>query len=111
MVRQAHHERGQRNALPESFDSSLILSLSKDERLAQDVHARGRGVLRVMLLVAASVIALNARSPEILQSVNAMPAHVAGRFRTPIGYQQSSSGQYFVFDRRAHTVFGVDAEQ
>ena len=40
-----------------------------------------------------------------------MPAHVAGRFRTPIGYQQSSSGQYFVFDRRAHTVFGVDAEQ
>jgi len=56
-------------------------------------------------------VALEARSPEILQSVGAVPAHVAGRFRNAIGYQQSSSGQFFVFDRRAHTVFGMDAEQ
>src|SRR5262245_47880266 len=110
MVRQAHHEREQRNARPEPFAASLILSLSKDERRAQDVPAPGRAVW-AMLLLAAAVVALDARSPEILQSVGAMPAHVAGRFRTPIGYQQSGSGQYFVFDRRAHTVFGVDNEQ
>ena len=38
-----------------------------------------------------------------------MPAHVAGRFREAVGFQQSASGQYFVFDRRAHTVYGLDA--
>ena len=47
----------------------------------------------------------------MLQSSSAIPAHVAGRFRNAIAFQQSSSGQYFIFDRRAHTVFGVDAEQ
>ena len=40
-----------------------------------------------------------------------MPAHIAGRFREPTGFQQSSSGQYFVFDRRAHTVYGLDERQ
>jgi hypothetical protein len=54
---------------------------------------------------------LEARSVDVLQSVGAIPAHVAGRFRTAIGFQQSESGQYFIFDRRAHTVFGVDAAQ
>jgi len=59
----------------------------------------------------AAIAVLDARSPEVLQSSGAIPAHVAGRFRTAIGFQQSDSGQYFVFDRRAHTVFGVDAGQ
>lgn len=40
-----------------------------------------------------------------------MAAHVAGRFREPTGFQQSASGQYYVFDRRAHTVFGLDERQ
>jgi hypothetical protein len=40
-----------------------------------------------------------------------VPAHVAGRFREPSGFQQSSSGQYFVFDRRGHTVYGLDERQ
>jgi hypothetical protein len=57
------------------------------------------------------VVVVETRAPEILQSVGAVPAHVAGRFRNAIGFQQSSSGQFFVFDRRAHTVFGIDAEQ
>jgi len=36
VVRQAHHERVSDPARPEPFDSPLILSPSKDERLAQD---------------------------------------------------------------------------
>jgi len=59
----------------------------------------------------AAVAVLDARSPEVLQSSGAIPAHIAGRFRAAIGFQQSDSRQYFIFDRRAHTVFGVDAEQ
>jgi hypothetical protein len=55
--------------------------------------------------------ALTARPPDVLRSAGAIPANLAGRFREPVGFQQSSSGQYFVFDRRAHTVFGIDQAQ
>ena len=54
---------------------------------------------------------LGALEPDVIRSVGAMPAHIAGRFRDPTGFQQSASGQYFVFDRRAHTVYGVDERQ
>ena len=72
-------------------------------------------VLRKTLLTIAAVVA--ALSPlaglklDVLQSTGAIPAHIAGRFREAAGFQQSASGQYFVFDRRAHAVFGVDEAQ
>ena len=56
------------------------------------------------------VITVQALAPEVLRSSGAVPAHVAGQFREPAGFQQSASGQYFVFDRRAHTVYGLDAQ-
>jgi len=56
-------------------------------------------------------VCLTAMKPDILQSANAVPAHVAGRFREVAGFQQAASGQYFVFDRRAHTVYGLDEQQ
>src|SRR6266852_2416821 len=57
------------------------------------------------------VISVAALTTEVLRSTGAVPAHIAGRFREPTGFQQSSSGQYFVFDRRAHAVYGLDAER
>ena len=59
-------------------------------------------------LLAASVAALPA---DVIRSERAVPAHIAGRFRNPTGFQQDASGQYFVFDRRSHTVFGLDERQ
>jgi len=52
-----------------------------------------------------------ALKPDVLRSTGAIQAHIAGRFREPIGFQQSSFGQYFIFDRRLHAVFGVDEAQ
>jgi hypothetical protein len=50
---------------------------------------------------------------EVLKPVAALPAHIAGTFRELTTCQQSPSGDYFVFDRRAHSVFvvtpGMDA--
>jgi hypothetical protein len=57
------------------------------------------------------VISVQALAPEVLRSSGAVPAYVAGQFREPVGFQQSASGQYFVFDRRAHTVYGLDPQQ
>lgn len=50
----------------------------------------------------------HALTSEILVPTRAVPAHIAGRFRDARGFQRSASGQYFVFDRRAHTVYGID---
>jgi len=44
---------------------------------------------------------------EILRSTGGLPAHIAGTFRDPFGFQQTDSGQYFVFDRRAHAVYTI----
>ena len=57
------------------------------------------------------VVGLSAIQPEVIRSSRAVPAHVAGRFREVAGFQQSASGQYFVFDRRGHTVYGLDEQQ
>jgi hypothetical protein len=44
---------------------------------------------------------------EVLRSTGGLPAHIAGSFQRPIGFQQTDSGQYFVFDRRAHAVYTI----
>ena len=66
------------------------------------------GVLLIASVIASSALAL---SPEVLRSISAIPPDISGRFREPSGFQQSSSGQYFVFDRRGHTVYGIDERQ
>jgi len=66
-------------------------------------------LLGIAVLLAAP--GATARKSEVLRSVAAIPAELAGKFREPIGFQQALSGQYFVFDRRAHTVYGIDEER
>ena len=67
-------------------------------------------LVTAVVAAAALVEPLAAIKTDVLRPSSAVPAHLAGRFREPIGFQQSSSGQYFVFDRRAHTVYGLDEE-
>ena len=69
---------------------------------------RGLGILCGFCLLTTS---LGALKPDVLRSSGAVPPHIAGKFREPTGFQQSASGQYFVFDRRAHVVHGLDAQQ
>lgn len=49
-----------------------------------------------------------ATAVEVLQSVAGLPPHLVGRFGDPAGFQQSSDGRYFVFDRRGHTISRID---
>jgi len=63
------------------------------------------GCLLVGSLVSAPLVAL---TPEVLSPTRAVAPHVAGRFRDVRAFQQTAAGQHYVFDRRAHRVFGVD---
>jgi hypothetical protein len=47
--------------------------------------------------------------PETLRSVAGLPPHLVGRFGDPAAFQQTPDGQYFVFDRRGHSVSHIDA--
>ena len=68
-------------------------------------------LLSVLLLVALLAPPLTGLPTDVLKSYRAVPADIAGRFRNPAGFQQDASGQYFVFDRRSHVVFGLDEKQ
>lgn len=48
---------------------------------------------------------------EVLRSTGGLPAHVVGRFVEPLAFQQAADGTYFVFDRRGHAVYRVDADR
>lgn len=70
----------------------------------------------LVLLISAITVAvagtvLLAWPADVLLSVNAVPAHIAGAFNTPIAYQRQPDGSSYVFDRREHTVFRIDAER
>jgi len=46
---------------------------------------------------------------EILRSVGGLPPHVVAAFEEAIGFEQMPDGSFVVFDRRAHSVYAVDA--
>jgi hypothetical protein len=46
---------------------------------------------------------------ETLKPVAALPVEIAGAFEEAAGFEQAKSGEYFVFDRRAQAVYGIDA--
>jgi hypothetical protein len=53
---------------------------------------------------------LFAITSQTLEPTRSVPPEIAGRFRDVRGFQQSASGRYFVFDRRGHSVWGLDPE-
>jgi hypothetical protein len=70
--------------------------------------------MRALLAAGISLSLLGAQASrprvEILRSTGGLPAHIAGAFRDPLGFQQTDAGRYFVFDRRAHAVYRIDGD-
>jgi hypothetical protein len=46
---------------------------------------------------------------ETLRAIGGLPPHIAGGFNEAVGFEQGPDGTYYVFDRRAHAVFAVNA--
>lgn len=67
--------------------------------------------LLLLLLLACAVRPGSALQLEVLRPVASLPPHIVGLFEEPIGFQQPPGGAYYVFDRRAHAVFTVDADR
>ena len=67
------------------------------------------------ILALSFLVALFAAAPgaalrvEVLRSSGGLPPHVVGMFEGAVGFQQAASGSYYVFDRRGHAVYAIDA--
>jgi hypothetical protein len=73
--------------------------------------SRRSPVVRRILTLAAIVIAsvtLVARAPVVIKSAAGFPIDTANRFEQPIALQPAPDGAFYVFDRRAHTVYRID---
>jgi hypothetical protein len=49
-------------------------------------------------------------SVEVLKAVGSLAPHVVGLFREPIGFKRTANRDYYVFDRRGHTVYAVSPD-
>ena len=47
---------------------------------------------------------------EVLVARGGLPAHIAASFAEPIAFQRTRTGEVFVFDRRDHAVYRIDAQ-
>jgi hypothetical protein len=73
------------------------------------LHKAAAGLLLAASLGAEARVSAPSGQPETLQPVVGLPPHLVGRFGEPAAFQQAPDGQYFVFDRRGHTVSSIDA--
>ena len=75
------------------------------------VFARAAAQAFAIVLLASALVATGAQAAlevEVIRSVGGLPPHIVGLFEEPLGFQQTPGGPYYVFDRRAHTVYAVD---
>ena len=68
-----------------------------------------RGLVVALVLTAGAAGAQWSRPVEEIRSTGGLAPHVVGQFHTPAGFQQAATGDYYVFDRRSHSVSRVDA--
>lgn len=59
------------------------------------------------------VLALGARPDaalrsDVLRSIGSLPPHIVGLFEEPLNFEQAPTGVYYVFDRRAHSIYTID---
>jgi len=73
-----------------------------------------RGATLVCLLAAVSLgtaqrIVPLSHAVDVLTPASSLPARFGAQLVEPIGCAQTSTGDYVILDRRAHTLYGVDA--
>ena len=66
--------------------------------------------LTTAVLQTQAAVRVSPGTVEILKAVDSLAPHVVGLFRDPIGFKKTANGEYYVFDRRGHTVYAVDAK-
>lgn len=48
---------------------------------------------------------------DVLRATGGLPAHIANQFEEPLGFAETTTGEFVVLDRRAHTLYLIDREK
>jgi hypothetical protein len=64
-----------------------------------------------VVLAAAGFASAAGSSQDVLNAIGGLPAHLVVQLDDPIGFAEAQSGEFVVLDRRAHTVYAVDARK
>ena len=76
------------------------------------MHAAAARLAFVVLAPAVMAASVRARlDVEVVRSIGGLPPHIVALFEEPLGFQQTPGGPYYVFDRRGHTVYSIDADR
>jgi hypothetical protein len=67
------------------------------------------GTVALQVLAVAGVP--HERRIEVLVASGGLPAHIAASFAEPVGFQRTMAGESYIFDRRNHAIFHVNAKQ
>ena len=76
---------------------------------AAATHLRINIGIAALVALLAGLTRSSALPLETLKPVAALPAHIAGAFEELTSCRQAADGEYFIFDRRAHSVFVAPA--
>jgi hypothetical protein len=89
-----------------------LTAAARASAVSTELQRRRKGRHASALALACAVVLAPAQSPvETLRATGGLPAHIAGQFEDPVGFAQARSGEFVVLDRRAHTVYAVDAKK
>ena len=92
-----------------------LLSQRRTEAIALRAFSRAASIASLVVLgwgasFDAQTGGTNPGRVEILRASGGLPPQICNEFREPLAIQQASSGAYYVFDRRSHAVYRVDAD-
>ena len=92
-----------------------LLSQRRTEGIALRAFSRAASIASLVVLgwgasFDAQTGGTNPGRVEILRASGGLPPQICNEFREPLAIQQASSGAYYVFDRRSHAVYRVDAD-
>src|SRR5437868_8456426 len=81
---------------------------SRDRRMSSRRSAPWRRTSPIALALVLASVQASALKTETLRAIGSLPPHIVGLFEEPLSFQQASTGVYYVFDRRAHSVYTID---
>lgn len=69
-------------------------------------------MLRLFVAAVATVVAAQGASPgrvEVLKATGGLPPSIISKLELPVSCVQTRAGEYLILDRRAHTIYAIDA--
>lgn len=87
------------------------IQLGTESFRVQGPGSRVRRALTLAALAFAGVWVSALPAVDVLSPIGGLPPQIVGQMREPAAFMETADGRYLVYDRRAQTVFSIDAKK